>query len=123
MKTNYKNILLVEDDSTIGNILEEHLPRLINNITIFAACNGNEGLDVLNKKHIDLAIINLAMPCKDGYEMIRDIRNSGSDLPIIVMSGHVNNMNVEHYLPKPCEFDQLISSIEKALPSISRRTC
>ncbi len=123
------NILLVEDDSLMRETLREVLLlklKNILNVSILEARDGVEGLMCFHENHIDLAIINLCMPRKDGYQLIRDIRNGGSDVCIFVISGHVNDMdekkekffkemNVDLCLPKPFELDHLIDFFKKSL--------
>lgn len=123
------NILIVEDDHLLRETLKEALLLKLKNIidvAILDAKDGEEGLTCFQENHIDLAIINLGMPRKDGYQLIRDIRNAGSDVCIFVISGQVNDMdekkekffkemNVDLCLPKPFELDHLIDFFKKSL--------
>ena len=123
------NILIVEDDPLMRITLREVLLLKLSNklnISILEAGDGEEGLSCFHENHIDLAIINLCMPRKDGYQLIKDIRNTGSDVCIFVISGHVNDMDekkekffkkmqVDLCLPKPFELKHLSDFLQKSL--------
>ena len=123
------NILLVEDEPLLRKALRDVISLKLGDtfeVSILEAGDGVEGLTCFHENHIDLAIINLGMPRKDGYQLIRDIRKTGSDVCIFVISGHINDMDrkkekffkkikVDLCLPKPFELQHLIIFLQKFL--------
>ena len=74
-----KNILIVDDEPDIREILRYNLEK--EGFSITEAVDGNDALDKVSKD-LDLAILDIMMPGKDGYEVCRKIREQGNTLPI-----------------------------------------
>ena len=78
-------ILVVDDDTqmrqTIRAILEEE------NYSIAEACDGNEASNHLYENHVDLIIVDIIMPDKDGIEVITEVREKYSGTKILSLSG------------------------------------
>ena len=77
-------ILVVEDDNGIRMLMEDALADA--GYEPVLACNGLEALEVLESKHIDLIILDIMMPKMDGYELLRQIRESGMDMPVLMVT-------------------------------------
>ena len=78
-----KNILIVDDEPDIRAILRYNLER--EGFAVTEAVDGNDALDKLSKD-LDLAIIDIMMPGKDGYDVCRKIREQGNTLPIVFLT-------------------------------------
>lgn len=52
------------------------------------ACNGLEALEVLEAKHVDLIVLDIMMPKMDGYELLKQIRQAGMDMPVLLEQRH-----------------------------------
>ena len=50
------------------------------------AADGQEALDLLMQKHVDLMILDVMMPKLDGFSLLSTIRHSGSQLPVLVLT-------------------------------------
>ena len=50
------------------------------------ARNGLEALDILEAKHVDLIILDVMMPKMDGYELLKQIRETGMDMPVLMVT-------------------------------------
>ncbi len=115
-------ILLVEDlqfnQELAIAILDQH------NITV--ANNGQEAINILEKEHYDLVLIDIQMPIMDGFEATSIIRNREStvldhDIVIVAMTAHATredrkkclDSGMNDYLSKPLEPNDLFSIIEK----------
>jgi len=77
------NILVVDDDREIAELVEIHL--VSDGFNVFKAFNAQEGLDILEKEDIQLAILDIMMPGMDGLNMCKTIRKT-STIPIIMLS-------------------------------------
>ena len=62
------HILVVDDDKNTRMYFEAVLKN--NNYTVTVAKNGEEALDVMDKEHIDLVVLDIMMPKMDGYEFL-----------------------------------------------------
>lgn len=82
-----RSILVVDDDAMVREVIKTALQRA--NLTVLTAHNGKEGLAVFRKhaKELGLIISDVAMPVLGGFEMLREIRQAGSTLPVIFISG------------------------------------
>ena len=63
------NLLVVDDEKNARLYMEAVLKK--NNYNVFTACDGKEALDILDREHIDLVLLDIMMPNMDGYEMNR----------------------------------------------------
>ncbi len=117
-----KTILIVDDDESIRQSISMHLED--NFYKTLTAANGREGIDLFEKAHPDLVLVDLRMPEVDGYEVIKHIHKASPGVPLIVVSG-VNSIQAAidtmkigawDFLTKPVtDHSILIHSIEKGL--------
>jgi two-component system, chemotaxis family, chemotaxis protein CheY len=100
--------ILVVDDSTVMRSMIIRVLQLsgLSLGQVFEAANGREGLQVLDKSRIDLALIDMNMPVMNGEEMIEALRKNKAtaDLPIIVVSTESNRNRVESIRRNNAEF-------------------
>ena len=111
-----KNILIVDDEPDIRAILRYNLEK--EGFAITEAVDGNDALDKLSKD-LDLAILDIMMPGKDGYDVCRKIREQGNTLPIVFLTAmdrefdEVKGLEVgaDDYVRKPFSPKMLIARI------------
>ena len=111
-----KNILIVDDEPDIRAILRYNLEK--EGFSITEAVDGNDALDKLSKD-LDLAILDIMMPGKDGYDVCRKIREQGNTLPIVFLTAmdrefdEVRGLEVggDDYVRKPFSPKMLIARI------------
>ena len=111
-----KNILIVDDEPDIRAILRYNLEK--EGFAITEAVDGNDALDKLSKD-LDLAILDIMMPGKDGYDVCRKIREQGNILPIVFLTAmdrefdEVKGLEVgaDDYVRKPFSPKMLIARI------------
>ncbi len=78
------NILVVDDHVHIRRLYEYTLEK--NGYKPCTACNGREALEILESHHIDLVVLDIMMPEMDGYTFLRTLRESGSEIPVLVIT-------------------------------------
>ena len=84
MAENY-TILVCDDEKEITDAIEIYLTQ--EGYRVLKAYNGNEAIDLLNKEHVHLLIIDLMMPGMDGMTAVLKIRKTmQSSIPIIILS-------------------------------------
>lgn len=120
-----KNILIVDDEPDIREILRYNLEKAGFNIT--EAVNGDDALDKVSKD-LDLAILDIMMPGRDGYEVCRKIREQGNTVPIVFLTAmdrefdEVRGLEVggDDYVRKPFSPRMLIARINAILRRVDQ---
>jgi len=114
-----KRILIVEDDISIHNVIEELLKT--KNYITYNAYSGTEALLLLEKEKYDLILLDLMLPAVSGEEIIEKI----NDTPIIVLSAKISSEDkvncllsgANDYITKPFNSKELLARIEVQLRS------
>jgi len=118
---NKKHILIVEDSESIMSFLEIILKS--EGYSAHKASNATDGLNILQKKKIDLITLDLGLPDMDGTEMLEKIRDISPYKPVIVLSVRNNSitkkiaatLGVKHYITKPFEADEILEAVATEL--------
>ena len=112
-------ILIIEDDKDINEMLTKLLTN--NNYNVLNAYSGTEGVLVHND-NIDLILLDLMLPGKNGEEIISELKNK-NNVPVIVMSAiqdidkkvDLFDLGAYDYLTKPFHNDELLARIKVQL--------
>lgn len=121
------NILVVEDDKNLKKLITTCLKR--ENYQTYEATNGIEALQVLDTKYIDLIISDIMMPKMDGYQLIKELRSSKYNTPILLVTakGEIRDkregfiLGADDYMVKPIDIEELSLRV-RALLRRSRMT-
>ena len=117
-----KNILVVEDNLGFANAIKNYFENNENICIKYIANDGYEGLKVLNEHNdIDIILLDLVMPKKDGFSFLEELTDDNIDKKIIVMTSfnsdkvvrRVANLGIEYIMIKPFEFEELENKINK----------
>lgn len=114
-------ILLVEDDNSLGYILKEYLEMYRFNIVL--AKDGEEGLEIFNRRHFDLCILDVMLPKKDGFTLAYEIKQLNEKMPIIFLTSKALKIDklkgfrlgADDYILKPVDEEELIARIEAVM--------
>src|SRR5699024_7857494 len=114
------NILIVDDDSNIRELLQFHLQREA--YKVYEAEDGESALDMLEVENIHLAIVDVMMPGKNGYEVCKEIREY-YDIPVIMLTAKGQlvdkekgfSVGTDDYLVKPFEPQELLFRMKALL--------
>lgn len=114
------NILVVDDDKDIADLVEIHL--ISDGYHIFKANNAKDGLEIMEKEDIKLAILDIMMPEIDGLTMCRIIRET-STIPIIMLSAKTSDLDkivglstgADDYVIKPFNPLELTARVKSQL--------
>ena len=114
-------ILIAEDDRELRQLFAHVLTK--NGYTVLGVSNGEEALAALEQSYYDLIISDIMMPKMDGYELVRSIRESGSSIPIMMITAKdaFDDMRLgflsgsDDYMVKPIDVDELLLRIEALL--------
>lgn len=115
------NILVAEDDKNTRLLLKAILEA--ERYQVFTAEDGISALEMLDKEHIDLVVLDIMMPRMDGYEFTRTLRESGNMLPILMVSAkqlpedkHKGFLvGTDDYITKPIDEEEMLLRIRALL--------
>ncbi|MCC5974585.1 MAG: response regulator transcription factor [Rubellimicrobium sp.] len=110
-------ILLVEDDPTTSRSIELMLTHA--NLNVYATDMGEEGIDLAKLYDYDLILLDLNLPDMNGHEVLRQLRISRVDTPILILSGDDATesklrgfgFGADDYLTKPFHREELVARI------------
>ena len=77
-------ILIAEDDKGTRRLMEDTLADA--GYEPISAADGQEALELLTRKHVDLLILDVMMPRLDGFALLAALRRSGSQLPVLMLT-------------------------------------
>ncbi|MEM1265868.1 MAG: response regulator transcription factor [Pseudomonadota bacterium] len=110
-------VLLVEDDPTTSKSIEMMLTSA--NLNVYATDLGEEGIDLARIYDYDLILLDLNLPDMNGHEVLRQLRMSKVETPILILSGMDDTENkikgfgfgADDYMTKPFHREELIARI------------
>ena len=115
------SILIVEDESKIARFVQLELSH--EGYAVEIAGDGRTGLEMALSGRFDLLVLDLMLPALSGIEVCRRIRQSGSDLPIIMLTAKDDvsdkvmglDMGADDYMTKPFAIEELLARIRVGL--------
>ncbi len=115
IKPNDFNILLVDDEPNVRDYLQELLD--VFGYKVELASDGQEALDIIAKKEIDLVLLDIMLPKISGIEVLRRLRQDYSDdlLPILMISAIADERDVIIHCIKEGANDQLPKNVDSSI--------
>ena len=115
------HILVVDDDKNSRLFLSALLEEA--GYTVTAATDGEDALEKMDRSHVDLVVLDIMMPKMDGYEFTRVIRESDTNLPILMVSAkqlpadkHKGfAVGTDDYITKPIDDEEMLYRIKALL--------
>ena len=112
---------MVDDEPSLLNLVNDSL--VLHGYNVITASNGQDALDILKQKHVDLIISDIIMPKLDGAQLALEIRNQYPDVKLQLVSGyadHKMNKSIDSALArdilyKPFLMEELISRVHTLL--------
>jgi two-component system, OmpR family, KDP operon response regulator KdpE len=113
-------VLVVDDEPAILRFLRPSLA--LQGYVVSEAKDAQSALEAIRRKSADVVVLDLGLPDMDGLEIIRQLRESGETLPIIVLSGReaegvkvkALDLGADDYVTKPFGIDELLARIRAA---------
>jgi two-component system, OmpR family, copper resistance phosphate regulon response regulator CusR len=114
-------ILIAEDETRVAAFLEKGLRK--NGFLTVVAQDGQQALQMAASEEIDLLLLDLRMPIKDGWEVLQELRDRGLNFPVIIITAFDDNKNrflamqkgASDYVTKPFQFRDLLERVRSAL--------
>ncbi len=121
METVKTRILLVEDDPSLGPLLQEYLDA--KGFETKLADDGKKGADLFFKGSFDLLLLDVMMPVKDGITLAKEIRVSDKNIPIIFLTAKSMkedtiegfSAGADDYITKPFSMEELLARVTAVL--------
>ena len=107
-------ILIAEDDQELRQLFAHVLMK--NGYTVKGVFNGKEALDAIHNDYYDLIISDIMMPVIDGYEFVRQLRDSGNTTPVMMITAKdaFDDMRMgflsgtDDYMVKPINVNEMV---------------
>ena len=124
-----KKILVVEDDPVNQMILSDFLAA--NGYATVAASSGPEGIERFDSDAPDLLLVDIQLPRKNGFELVREIKSRGTSTPVLLMSAVYTDQDqstrtvqlgtlADGYLSKPFDLVHLLAQVRQLLGETPR---
>lgn len=116
-----EKILVIDDDEKITSMLRRSLA--FEGYTVFTANHGMDGLKQILENNPDLVILDVMMPQLDGWEVMRRIREGGSNVPVLMLTAKDEiadrvrglDLGADDYLVKPFALEELLARVRVLL--------
>jgi DNA-binding NtrC family response regulator len=113
-------VLLVDDEVPFVETMTKRLSK--RELMVLPAYSGREALEKLEKHGVDVVILDVKMPGKDGIETLREIKRTHPLVEVIMLTGHATvetavegmRLGAFDYLMKPCEIEELLAKVNEA---------
>jgi DNA-binding response OmpR family regulator len=108
----YRSVLLVEDEAVFRRVIARNLSG--RGLLVHEVGTAREAVDVSTADRPDLMLLDINLPDRSGWDVLRELRKLGIDVPTIVVSAvRVNQSRLEEfhpmaYLPKPFPLEALL---------------
>lgn len=117
-------LLLAEDELSLSRALVHILEK--NHYSVDPVYNGQDALDYLENGNYDAVILDIMMPCVDGITVLKKIRASGNQIPVLILSAKSEiddkvlglDSGANDYLTKPFDSKELLARIRTMTRSI-----
>jgi DNA-binding response OmpR family regulator len=114
-------ILIAEDEVRIAAFIEKGLRK--NGFSTAIVSNGNDVLSKLEGEEFDLLLLDLGLPGKDGWTVLRELRRSLQKLPVIIVTARDGESDrlesieqgANDYLAKPFRFNDLLDKVNQQI--------
>ncbi|MBU0983481.1 MAG: response regulator transcription factor [candidate division Zixibacteria bacterium] len=114
-------ILLLEDDTNLGLILQEHLQ--LNGFDVTLCVDGEQGSATFAPGKFDLCLVDVMMPKRDGFSFAGDVRSRDNDIPLIFLTAksmkedRIQGFKIgcDDYITKPFSMEELMLRIRAVL--------
>ena len=116
-----ESILIVDDDINLCTVLKEELTEVGYNAEFVNG--GDAAFEYLSKSTADLILLDLKMPGKNGFDVLRELKEKGIQVKVIVLTAYADvksaidsaKLGATDFISKPYDFDELLITIRKVL--------
>lgn len=112
--------LVAEDDPNIRSMLAMSLE--LEGYDVISVADGGSAIQILDEESVDVVLLDVMMPVKSGYDVVRHLRSSAAaETPVIMVSAKTSDddvwegwrVGVDSYVTKPYDVDLLVAEMER----------
>ena len=115
-----QRIGIIEDEKAISDIIKYNLEK--DGYEVYTAYDGEEGLNLIKTKNLDLVLLDIMLPKKDGLEICKEIRQT-KEVPIIIISAKADEIDkvlalelgADDYVTKPFGMREVMARVKARL--------
>jgi DNA-binding response OmpR family regulator len=119
-------ILVVDDESHIVEFVRGYLER--DGYEVLTAADGDTALELANEAQPDLLVLDIMLPRKSGFDVLRSLRSAGSSVPVIMLTARDDvidrvaglELGADDYVVKPFEPRELVARVGAVLRRLER---
>lgn len=119
-----ESLLIVDDDINLCEALSDELKEVGYDVNYVN--NADAALVYLDNNQVDLLLLDLKMPEKDGFYVLKNLKEKGNNVKVIVLTAYADvksaidsaKMGASDFVSKPYDLDELIITIRKVLQRI-----
>ena len=123
-----KKVLIVEDDKRMRHLVALYLKK--EGWSVIEACNGDEGVELFHAHNIDLLVLDIMLPGKDGWTVCRAARKADPTVPIVMLTARKSEddeifgfeLGANDYITKPFNPNILVARIKAAFNKGQQQT-
>jgi DNA-binding response OmpR family regulator len=116
-----RRVLIAEDEPRIASFLEKGLRA--NGFTTTITEDGRDALDLADSDDFDLLILDIGLPGRDGFSVLRELRQRGRRLPVLILTARDSvedtvaglEGGADDYVAKPFRFEELLARVRARL--------
>ncbi len=117
-----KAILVVEDDTTLREVIAEVLTG--EGYQVVQACQTAQALEQINSEHPNLVLLDMALPGRSGLELLEEVKRAipTREIPVLIMSGYalvlsddIVMQQADGTVAKPFDVDDLLARVEQLI--------
>jgi DNA-binding response OmpR family regulator len=122
-KSKAKTALIIEDEADLRQFISWVLKA--EGFRTLEAADGNEGLKIAKRNHVDIIILDIRLPFRHGWDVLKELKKTPAlaDIPVIVFTASADpviksqavEMGAADYLVKPLSIELLKKSVARAL--------
>lgn len=115
------NVLVLDDEKEIADLVEVYLKN--ENYNVYKFYKSEEAINCINKEKLDIAILDVMIQGKDGFEICKYIRQKGLKFPVIMLTAKIEDndkikgltLGADDYITKPFNPLELLARVKSAL--------
>ncbi|WP_313341159.1 response regulator transcription factor [Sedimentibacter sp.] len=120
-----KRILIIEDDKSISELQKDYLE--MSGYEVVCVFDGDTGLEHIKNDRFDLVILDLMLPQKGGFDILKEISDS-KQIPVLIVSAKSDeiykikglNLGADDYITKPFSMGELVARVNSHLKTYER---
>lgn len=120
-----KRILIIEDDKSISELQKDYLE--MSGYEVVCAFDGNSGFEYIKNENFDLIILDLMLPQKGGFDILREISDS-KQIPVLIVSAKSDeifkikglNLGADDYITKPFGMGELVARVNSHIKTYEK---